>query len=327
MLRRTITLVLATMFCISLFVSCGDEKEIDNSIDAPSEEEIEEKTDEKKETNTFLQAPQPPADYQPTYKIAVADLSDGIEIPGLKVEYDLYKRTLGKYQPIPSAEVSFNGKTVQANYGGGDPSYMGMNYYPLYGYGSKDAGASLKIDPFGTVAGAEWKVENPAEEAMLTEDEYIKIARDFLATVVYDIDQFEVTSSGEFESGWKPDGDFVRFRRYVDGMKTTEHVKIEMTYDGQLSDYFSYMLNQIPKDTENPCDMDEVKAKVEAYIAEKTASRKEKYDEVNCTYDYQLTMLADGNLAILCEVDVDCIKHYTDDYYESTGSLIELVIQ
>ena len=216
---------------------------------------------------------------------------------------------------------------MQVSYGGGDPSYRGMNYYPLYDYASQGAGARLKIDPFGTVAGAQWTVENTVEEAVLTEDEYIKIARDFLATVVYDIDQFEVISCGEFESGWKPSGYLVRFCRYVDGMKTTELANIEMTYDGRLSNYFSYMLNQIPKDTKNPFDMEEVKAKVEAYIAEKTAIKKEQYDEVNCTYEYQLTMLADGNPAIYCEVVMKCINHHTDDYYEVTGELIELVIQ
>ena len=317
-MKRMLALLCALILCLGLFASCGDEKEIDNSIDAPGEEKNNE------ETSAFLSAPKPSENYQPTYDILVGDVSDGVSVGGKK--YDLYKRTLENYQPLKSVEVSFNGKTVQANYGGGSPSYMGINYYPLYGYGSKDAGASLEIDPFGTVAGAEWNVENPAEEAMLTEDEYIKIARDFLATVVYDIDQFEVTSSGEFESGWKPDGYFVRFRRYVNGMKTTEHVKIEVTYDGRLSYYFSYMLNQIPKDAENPFDMEKVKAKTEAYITEKTANTKKQYDEVNCTYDYQLTMLADGNLAILCEVVVKCITYYEDEY-SVRSSLIELVIQ
>ena len=77
MLKSTIALLCALILCLGLFASCGGEKE----IDAPSEEEEnEEKTDEKKETNTFLQAPQPSSDYQPTYEIFVADASDGLGI-------------------------------------------------------------------------------------------------------------------------------------------------------------------------------------------------------------------------------------------------------
>ena len=307
MLKRTIALLCALILCLGLFASCGGEKDISS--------------EEKKETNTFLKAPQLSADYQPTYEISVADVSDGLGISG-GISYKFKQKNFDDFKPPQTVKITLDGKEMTVS-GGVNPSYRFKQYYPVYNYSVPGTEIDIKMDPYGNVL--EYEVDDfvSAESApIMTDEEYERIALDFLASFI-DISELEITLS---RVSTNLDGYVVHFAQYVNGMKTSGHGEIVVAYDGQVESYVAYDINLISKDTVNPFDMEEVKAKVEAYTAEITENKEKEYDEVNCTYDYQLTMLADGNLAIYCEVEVKCITYYVDEYSVRSG-LLELVIQ
>ena len=304
-MKRYICISLAIILCCLALTSCGDEKEIDNSIDAPSEEKNNE------ETSAFLSAPKPTKNYQPTYEI-----SGGIS-------YEFKKKNFDDFKPPQTVKITLDGKEVTVS-GGVNPSYRFKQYYPVYNYSVPGTEIDIKMDPYGNVL--EYEVDDfvSAESApIMTDEEYERIALDFLASFI-DISELEITLS---RVSTNLDGYVVHFAQYVNGMKTSGHGEIVVAYDGQVESYVAYDINLISKDTVNPFDMEEVKAKVEAYTAKITENKEKEYDEVNCTYDYQLTILADGNLAIYCEVEIECVEYCEDGGRIIGGSLIELVIQ
>ena len=134
-----------------------------------SEEEIEEKTDEKKETNTFLQAPQPPADYQPTYEVLMLG---GTERLNYKAEYEIRQDGYSKFKAPKSVEIILDGEKVTVT-GGGKPKYRYDEFYPIYRYHVPNTEIDIEIDVFGNVVSYQNEdVQCYESEAKLKDEEY-----------------------------------------------------------------------------------------------------------------------------------------------------------
>ena len=296
MLKRMLVLLVVLILVLGLFASCGNE-----------------------ETSAFLSAPKPTKNYQPTYEISVADMSDGLGISG-GISYEFEKKSFDDFKPPQTAKITIDGKELTIT-GGKKPQYRYGDCYPVYEYSIPETQIDIKMDPFGNVLQYSIKdYDSSSLVPIMTDEEYERIALTFLSNFV----ECEILSSA-VNTTW--DAYLVKFAQYVNGIKTSGYGFIMVAYDGQVENYIAQMINQIPKDTVNPFDMDEVKAKTEAYVSKIEKKKKKEYDEVNCTYDYQLTMLADGNLAIICEVEIECANYCEDGSKRITGGLIMLVIQ
>ncbi len=93
-------------------------------------------------------------------------------------------------------------------------------------------------------------------------------------------------------------------------MKTSENALIHVFYDGQLGYYTSNMLNKLNANTiRTNIDMSRVNESVYNRLDQIFADAKNKYSRVEYEEPvFSLTVLKDGNTALLCTVDVNCVE-------------------
>ncbi|MBP3376664.1 MAG: hypothetical protein J6L83_07860, partial [Clostridia bacterium] len=118
----------------------------------------------------------------------------------------------------------------------------------------------------------------------------------------------------------------VFFTKYADGIKTTEELRVLITYDGTFRNYSADMLCQFSGEEKNPFDMKKAEEAAHARVKEIYGKKMEESDRVELDEEYRLTKLKDGSLAIFYTASIDMIKIDSHGGELYTGARIEMVI-
>lgn len=237
------------------------------------------------------------------YQVLIYDCSDSIssakhEIEYVFADYEKYKDVvLDDNIDIQVNDTRYSGK-YQAS------QYREFNFFPVYQYVSEE-GLSFEVDESGMLTSCFWG--NTSLQGMKkTKDECVAIACDFLANIV-DVDNYEIDVVEDSERGMYT----VSFIKKIGNFDTTDTATIAIKCDGSLYSYSSFMLGKVKEESISVDSI--ILEKVEESISEKLSSvyqdAKNNYSRVEYSeYNIAMTTLKDGNLGMVCTVNVKFIE-------------------
>jgi len=252
------------------------------------------------------------------YTVVVYGYSDSAKFVNHEKEYEF--GDFEKYNAHKAQErviVKIGEKEIQGEYVGTD--YIGTNTFPTYEY--RDEQNNLfAIDPEGRLVFYFWGEEEKSGE-MISQEEAEQIAKDFLGDIV-DVSPYQIDVTKDD----KAENYTVEFKKYVDGMETTDCATIRVQYSGELYSYSSFMLGTVSEDVTNNFDMNDVENAIVNRLDQVFEASKEEYDRVEYgTPTISLTMLKDGSVGLVCYVDMECIDE-VGVYEAITSERINMVI-
>ena len=291
----------------SLLIGCCScqEKKLDQDTDEINNIENAEKTYEG--FNVYLISP-------PT------DSAYGVS---LKTEYELQdKDSFKDYKPQDELTINVRDKNLRL-ISLNKEEWNSSEFYPVYLYSDGDSGI-YRYNPFGKLTGIWWPKNLTSEIGeLISDEECIQIAKDIIS------EYFENSDNFVFESiGWASFAPFgnIEFREFVNGIRCSGVITVNMHQDGTVTSVVSSMIGMIPEGTENPFDMEKVEKAAHERLDEILVNVKEHYDEVSLMEEhYELTMLKNGELAILYRVRFRYYKYY-EDVYSMSGDILEFII-
>ena len=187
------------------------------------------------------------------------------------------------------------------------------NYYPTYNYvcANKD---QFSIDPFGQVTAYYWFSLKDADKGkVLSEDEIEQAALNTLSFFVNDINRFVIEETKFLKATNISEEEYkITLAEFVNGTRTSGCVTFYMRTDGTPTTFHSYMLSQIKDGTENPFDMEKVKALAKEYLNQRISSLREPPVGIIINEErYELTVLKTGELAIQCVMNISLMDKET----------------
>ena len=232
----------------------------------------------------------------------VYDYSDSIPSAKHEVEYKFGDPRKYETQEVKQkVEVMVGGKRCSGTYQ--STQYNGYNYFPTYQYLDFD-GNDFQIDDRGLLVSYFWGSSSEKTEE-LSQEECLQVAKDFFDDIV-DINQYTITIDQEDH----PKRYVVTFTKYVDGLATTDSATVDVQCNGQLYSYFSFMLGRIPSDLSvKGINTEDIEAQVYRKMDQIYEEAKKGYSRVEYGKpEMRLTVLKDGNIGMVCWLDVDCIN-------------------
>ena len=164
---------------------------------------------------------------------------------------------------------------------------------------------------------------SPDENAPIyAESECIEMASAYLSNLT-DISEYTVTADYNESNKMY----IVSFSKYADGFKCADQAEIWIEETGHIYSFFSTMLGRIPSNAKTGFDRKVIQEQIIAKLDGEYSKVKETYDKVTYeNFSYELTVDEEGDYALICSVDVNCID--TIDGYDSVISeRIRLLIQ
>ncbi len=259
------------------------------------------------------------------YRTAVTDSSDDADVGGASVEYVFYDYE--KYTNVKdidrTVKLSVNGEEKEFICTPVQATFVGNNYYPTFQHGD------IRLNQKGMIEGyinkeslKEIQDYDKYTSVWCGEEKAIQAAKDFVSQIV-DPSDYEISVEKWDKNAYSY---AVFFTKYADGIKTTEELRVLITYDGTFRNYSADMLCQFSGDEKNPFDMEKVKEAAHARVKEIYGKKMEESDRVELDEDYRLTKLKDGSLAIFYTASIDMIKIDSHGGENYTGAMIEMVI-
>lgn len=160
------------------------------------------------------------------------------------------------------------------------------------------------------------------DERTHTESECIDIASTFVSNIT-DVAQYTVTTT--FDESRKMYT--VSFVKYADGFRCSDRADIMIEETGYIYSFSSTMLGRISSDAATNFDREVIQEQVISKLDAEYSTAKQAYDDVTYeNFDYELTIDEDGEYALICSIDVKCIRSH-DDYDDIVSERIMLLIQ
>lgn len=249
------------------------------------------------------------------YTARVYAYSDSVSSAKHIIEYEFVDEKYENADISKEVTVKVKDKLIKGKYL--KTEYFDFNYYPTYEY-VDDNGNLFCIDPEGKLTYYFWG--NPEETGIeLSKEECISVVDEFVSDII-DVSKYQLkvdVKENKYE---------VTYTKFVDNTETTESICVVVLFTGNLYSYSSFMLGKIPEDATNDFDMDKVKESVTNRLDIMFEDAKHRYDEVKYTeVATQYTILKDGQEALICTVDVECINNFETSYM-SIGERVGIVI-
>lgn len=237
------------------------------------------------------------------YQVLIYDYSDSVSSAKHEIEYVF--ADYEKYKDVvfdDNIEIQVNDTRYSGKYQASQ--YREFNFFPVYQYVSEE-GLSFEVDESGVLTSCFWG--NSSLQGMKkTKDECVAIACDFLANIV-DVDNYEINVVEDSERGMYT----VSFIKKIGNFKTTDTATLTIKSDGSLYSYSSFMLGKVKEESVSVDSI--VLEKVDESISKKLSSvyqdAKNNYSRVEYgEHNIALTTLKDGNLGVVCTVNVEFIE-------------------
>ena len=158
-------------------------------------------------------------------------------------------------------------------------------------------------------------------EQTYNEQQCIDMASDFIADIT-DVSQYTITAEFDQNRGMYT----ISFVKYADGFRCSDRADIMIEETGYIYSFSSTMLGRVPSDAVTNFDRDDVQSQIIAKLDQEYSDAKQSYDKVTYDIDYELTVDDKGEYALLCIVDVNCIRSY-DGYDTTISERILLLVQ
>lgn len=237
------------------------------------------------------------------YTLKLSGFSDSIPQLSSTQEYDAWRKPdytdpsrVGKTLSISIGDMQFEGtyrKSEQIVYNNYYDHYykFGLNYFSVNDEGELE---SLSL------------VENllsemPEEDAICTEEECREIALD-LAKKVFDISNYTITY--EYIPMFYSHRYY--FNKYINGFKCADEIFIDISVNGQILTFASYMRGEMPTEDVNVnFDLEEIKKQIQVRLEERYA-----YFDGEYAIDFEiqrtvLTLDEDDNYVLAITIGTD----------------------
>lgn len=138
--------------------------------------------------------------------------------------------------------VKINGKSITAKYEYSRHSVLFNNNMDYYSVDHQKT-PSFRINPnTGKCVSFSVSADDDESQPQKTRDERLAIAKEFLKTVVDDVDAYQMTKEREFYGTYS-----FTFNRYLGTLCTEDAVVFDMTAWGTVTFFHSYMLGEMGK--------------------------------------------------------------------------------
>ena len=159
-------------------------------------------------------------------------------------------------------------------------------------------------------------------ERTYTESECVDIARAFLSDIT-DVSEYTVTTAFDEDRSMYT----VSFVKYADGFRCSDRADIRIEETGHIYSFSSTMLGRMSSDATTNFDKEAIRSQIISKLDSEYSEAKQAYDNVSYeNFDYELTIDDDGKYALICSIDVRCIRSY-DGYDSIVSERIRLFIQ
>lgn len=159
-------------------------------------------------------------------------------------------------------------------------------------------------------------------ERTYTESECIDIARKFLSNIT-DVSEYTVTTVFDEDRRLYT----VSFVKYADGFRCSDRADIRIEETGYIYSFSSTMLGRMSSDATTNFDEEAIRSQIVSKLDSEYSKAKQAYDDVSFeNFDYELIIDDDGKYALICSIDVRCIRSY-DGYDSINSERIRLLIQ
>ncbi len=254
-----------------------------------------------------------------SYVALLYDFSDSIGSGKKQKEYDFADTE--KYKNIKIQEqknVKVQDKEFIGNYR--ETRFKAYNYYPEFEYRTSN-GAEFSVDENGKPV-FYFNSDTKVTQNVLSQEECMQKAKEFLKDIV-DITPYTV----EVVDETKNDCYKVTFIKYINGIKTTDQIRVSVNYDGSIYSYSAFMLDRVPVNTKtDDIDFEQIKQAVITKVDSIYSDKKDNYDRLDYGEpEYTLTILKDGKRAIICQMSVTAVN-VVGEYEGHMGELLEMVI-
>ena len=120
----------------------------------------------------------------------------------------------------------------------------------------------------------------------------------------------------------------ISYNKYINEIKTADQAIIEVDRNGNLYSFYSTLLGQIPNDTILEYDMDRINNMVIERLDDEYKGIKKEFDLIRYkNFEYILAMIKEKTFAIVCIVDVECVKLFDDNVESVMGERLQFVIE
>ncbi len=253
------------------------------------------------------------------YVALLYDFSDSIGSGKKQKEYDFADTEKYKNVKIQKQKnVKLQGKEFIGSYK--ETKFKSHNFYPEFEYTTSND-AKFSVDENGKLV-SYINSDIKVTQNVLSQEECVQKAKEFLKDVV-DITPYTIQVVDET----KNDCYKVNFIKYINGIKTTDQVRVRVNYDGSIYSYSAFMLERVPVNTKtDDIDFEQIKQAVISKVDAIYSDKKDNYDRIDYGEpEYTLTILKDGKRAIICQINIDAVA--VMGFYEGhMGELLEMVI-
>lgn len=254
--------------------------------------------------------------------IKICGYSDSITGTAHKLEYRGWsKGTFIDAKADKTVTVSVGGTEVTGHYR--ESERRRPEFYDTHEYVDEE-NHTFSLTDDGKLSLYFWG-NNPSKEddqQTLTESECIAIASAFVADIT-DISEYTVTSTYDENQKMYT----VSFAKYADGFLCADEAEVRVDETGYIYSFSSFMLGRMSPDATTDFDREAIQEEIISKLDVEYSDAKQTYDKVTYeNFNYTLTLDENGDYALTCAVDVNCIDFY--DQYEAVQSeRIILLIQ
>lgn len=175
------------------------------------------------------------------YVALLYDFSDSINSGEKQKEYDFADTE--KYQNAKIQEQK-NIKVQDKDFIGSykETRFKAYNYYPEFEYRTSN-GAEFSVDENGKTV-FYFNSDIKVTQNVLSQEECMQKAKNFLKDIV-DITPYTVNSVDDTKNECYE----ITFIKYINGIRTTDHIRLKVNYDGTIYSYSAFMLDRVPANT------------------------------------------------------------------------------
>jgi hypothetical protein len=272
------------------------------------------------ETTGGSEEPNVPPVNESKYQVLLCGYSDSVPLLVHKNEYEFADHEKYDNNEIKNyVELSVGGNTYRGNFR--RSRYNWLEYFPTYVYVDSDKN-TFEIDPSGMLT-CVFRGESSSDGPELSKDEYLQIAKDFLSDII-DISPYEISIEYDRDSRIYD----IEFKKYINGINTTDTATVTLNRNGELYMYSSFMLGKVTPDRfPDSIDLKGIEESIFQRLDQMFAEVKKYYDRIDYKEPiYQLTILKDGSAAVVCTVAIDCVEILPNNYEGHIGELLSFVI-
>lgn len=258
------------------------------------------------------------------YEAFVVESSLSASGVSYQVEKDIHTAKEKTDSSVPqTVTLTISGYSLEGTYSHSQMNFPN-NYYKHIYYG-RDSNHELRLDDSGQISFFIWpdlRTElRKKGEKELTEEECLKIAKDFILNTVsakVNLDEYVVKQTEEQADNYR----FV-FTKYINGFATKDEARVRVSKNGYVYSYSSAMFGRISAADMPKLDQDKLTKTIEKKLDTIYQDVRGKYAAVKYEEpELSFTLLDDGTPAIYCAVTV----RFEDGKGGSFGEMVSMII-